>query len=182
MQRPLFISSGDLIADRRYEFAERPREARRSRRRGRSLCAGGRGRAGLCLGLVRARRRAGAARRPRARGRRVRQGARGRSGGPPRRGGAACAADRRRRRRCRRAMCGRCSTSMRRHYDLSLLEGLDYRGPQLLFDAVTTACRDARRAQPYFDRALDLGCGTGLAGAAFWHASIRSSASISPPP
>src|SRR5262245_41462210 len=28
-----------------------------------------------------------------------------------------------------------------RHYDLSLLEGLDYRGPQLLFDAVMAACQ-----------------------------------------
>ena len=54
---------------------------------------------------------------------------------------------------------------MRRHYDLSLLEGLDYRGPQLLFDAVTAACRTLGR-DAHFDRALDLGCGTGLAGAA----------------
>jgi predicted TPR repeat methyltransferase len=53
-----------------------------------------------------------------------------------------------------------------RHYDLSLLEGLDYRGPQLLFDAVMAACRTLGRAT-YFDRALDLGCGTGLAGAVF---------------
>jgi predicted TPR repeat methyltransferase len=53
-----------------------------------------------------------------------------------------------------------------RHYDLSLLEGLDYRGPQLLFDAVIAACQ-TRGREPGFDRALDLGCGTGLAGAAF---------------
>jgi predicted TPR repeat methyltransferase len=53
-----------------------------------------------------------------------------------------------------------------RHYDLSLLEGLDYRGPQLLFDAVMAACQTRGRA-PWFDRALDLGCGTGLAGAVF---------------
>lgn len=52
------------------------------------------------------------------------------------------------------------------HYDLSLLEGLDYRGPQLLFDAVMAACR-RRGREPWFDRALDLGCGTGLAGAVF---------------
>ncbi len=51
-----------------------------------------------------------------------------------------------------------------RHYDLSLLEGLDYRGPQLLDDAITAAC-DALGREPWFDRALDLGCGTGLAGA-----------------
>jgi predicted TPR repeat methyltransferase len=53
-----------------------------------------------------------------------------------------------------------------RHYDLSLLEGLDYRGPQLLFDAVMAAC-ETRGRQSHFDRAFDLGCGTGLAGAAF---------------
>jgi predicted TPR repeat methyltransferase len=53
-----------------------------------------------------------------------------------------------------------------KHYDLSLLEGLDYRGPQLLFDAVMAACTELGRV-PWFGRALDLGCGTGLAGAAF---------------
>lgn len=53
-----------------------------------------------------------------------------------------------------------------RHYDLSLLEGLDYRGPQLLLDAVMDACGALGRV-PWFGRALDLGCGTGLAGAVF---------------
>ena len=53
-----------------------------------------------------------------------------------------------------------------KHYDLSLLEGLDYRGPQLLFDAVMAACGALGR-ESYFDRALDLGCGTGLAAALF---------------
>jgi predicted TPR repeat methyltransferase len=53
-----------------------------------------------------------------------------------------------------------------RHYDLSLLEGLDYRGPQLLFDAVLAACSTIGR-QSYFDRAFDLGGGTGLASAVF---------------
>jgi predicted TPR repeat methyltransferase len=53
-----------------------------------------------------------------------------------------------------------------RHYDLSLLEGLDYRGPRLLFDAVMEACAELGRV-PWFGRALDLGCGTGLAGAVF---------------
>ena len=51
-----------------------------------------------------------------------------------------------------------------KHYDLSLLEGLDYRGPQLLFDAVMAGC-EALGREPWFDRALDLGCGTGLVGA-----------------
>jgi predicted TPR repeat methyltransferase len=54
-----------------------------------------------------------------------------------------------------------------KHYDLSLLEGLDYRGPQLLFDAVMAACAALGR-ESRFDRAFDLGCGTGLASAVFW--------------
>jgi predicted TPR repeat methyltransferase len=53
-----------------------------------------------------------------------------------------------------------------RHYDLSLLEGLEYRGPQLLFEAVMAACVALNR-EAYFDRAFDLGCGTGIAGALF---------------
>lgn len=53
-----------------------------------------------------------------------------------------------------------------KHYDLSLIEGLDYRGPQLLFAAVIAACQTLGR-QPRFDRAFDLGCGTGLAAAVF---------------
>jgi predicted TPR repeat methyltransferase len=52
------------------------------------------------------------------------------------------------------------------YYDLSLLEGLNYRGPTLLFDAVAAACAKLGRA-PNFKRALDLGCGTGLAGTLF---------------
>jgi predicted TPR repeat methyltransferase len=43
---------------------------------------------------------------------------------------------------------------------------LHYRGPQLLLDAVTAACGDVGR-EPNFGRALDLGCGTGLAGTLF---------------
>jgi predicted TPR repeat methyltransferase len=53
-----------------------------------------------------------------------------------------------------------------RHYDLSLLQGLNYRGPQLLFEAVTAACEVLGRTT-HFGRVLDLGCGTGLAGVAF---------------
>jgi predicted TPR repeat methyltransferase len=44
------------------------------------------------------------------------------------------------------------------------LDALAYRGPQLLLDAVMRARPDAR-----FAAALDLGCGTGLAGAALRH-------------
>jgi predicted TPR repeat methyltransferase len=48
-------------------------------------------------------------------------------------------------------------------YDVSLTEHLAYRGPSLLRDAVASAA-----GQPmHFGAMLDLGCGTGLAGAAF---------------
>jgi predicted TPR repeat methyltransferase len=48
-------------------------------------------------------------------------------------------------------------------FDESLLQHLDYRGPQLLFKAVTRSAGQRVR----FDAMLDLGCGTGLAGSAF---------------
>jgi predicted TPR repeat methyltransferase len=47
-------------------------------------------------------------------------------------------------------------------FDDALVEGLAYRGPQRLLEAVGRA-----RAVPGFGAMLDLGCGTGLAGAAF---------------
>jgi predicted TPR repeat methyltransferase len=50
-------------------------------------------------------------------------------------------------------------------FDESLLQRLDYRAPQLLAEAVGTAARSA--SPPRFTSMLDLGCGTGLAGAAF---------------
>lgn len=51
-------------------------------------------------------------------------------------------------------------------FDEALTGKLAYRGPQLLLDAVTRACTQAKRPV-HFGRALDLGCGTGLGGAAF---------------
>jgi predicted TPR repeat methyltransferase len=51
-------------------------------------------------------------------------------------------------------------------YDVSLIEHLAYRGPALLRDAVETAARAVGRPMR-FGSVLDLGCGTGLAGAAF---------------
>ena len=51
-------------------------------------------------------------------------------------------------------------------FDRALTEGLGYRGPQLLRDAVTEACRATGRDER-FDRAFDLGCGTGLVAQAF---------------
>jgi predicted TPR repeat methyltransferase len=50
-------------------------------------------------------------------------------------------------------------------FDAALTEGLGYRGPAILRDAIATACAGERRPLR-FDAALDLGCGTGLAGAA----------------
>jgi predicted TPR repeat methyltransferase len=50
-------------------------------------------------------------------------------------------------------------------FDTALTEGLGYRGPAILRDAIAAACAAARRPLR-FDAALDLGCGTGLAGAA----------------
>jgi predicted TPR repeat methyltransferase len=47
------------------------------------------------------------------------------------------------------------------HFDQDLVEGLGYRGPALLREALRAAC--AGRARPFhFVRAVDLGCGTGL--------------------
>ena len=51
-------------------------------------------------------------------------------------------------------------------YDTALTEHLHYRGPALLRDAVDAAMRAAKRPM-HFRAMLDLGCGTGLAGAAF---------------
>jgi predicted TPR repeat methyltransferase len=51
-------------------------------------------------------------------------------------------------------------------FDQRLLQRLDYRGPQLLLEAVTAAARSAP-GRTRFAAMLDLGCGTGLAGAAF---------------
>ena len=51
-------------------------------------------------------------------------------------------------------------------FETTLNDGLGYRGPQLLLDAVAAA-RAAEGRPMRFDTMLDLGCGTGLAGAAF---------------
>jgi predicted TPR repeat methyltransferase len=51
-------------------------------------------------------------------------------------------------------------------YDTALTERLDYRGPALLHDAVERVMRAAGRPLR-FGSMLDLGCGTGLGGAAF---------------
>ncbi|MDQ2955106.1 MAG: methyltransferase domain-containing protein [Pseudomonadota bacterium] len=51
-------------------------------------------------------------------------------------------------------------------FDRALGEGLGYRAPALLLAAIAAACKDGRR-EMRFGAMLDLGCGTGLAGAAF---------------
>jgi predicted TPR repeat methyltransferase len=51
-------------------------------------------------------------------------------------------------------------------FETALIDDLGYRGPALLFKAVLAA-RAAVRKPAFFKRAIDLGCGTGLAATAF---------------
>ena len=51
-------------------------------------------------------------------------------------------------------------------FERALIDDLGYRGPSLLFKAVLAA-RHAVRRPAFFKRAIDLGCGTGLAASAF---------------
>jgi predicted TPR repeat methyltransferase len=51
-------------------------------------------------------------------------------------------------------------------FEASLVDDLGYRGPTLLFKAVLSV-RAALRKPAFFKRAIDLGCGTGLAATAF---------------
>jgi predicted TPR repeat methyltransferase len=51
-------------------------------------------------------------------------------------------------------------------FETALVDDLGYRGPALLFKAVLAA-RHAVRKPAFFRRAIDLGCGTGLAASAF---------------
>ena len=51
-------------------------------------------------------------------------------------------------------------------FEASLVGDLGYRGPALLFKAVLSV-RSAARKPAFFERAIDLGCGTGVAAAAF---------------
>jgi predicted TPR repeat methyltransferase len=51
-------------------------------------------------------------------------------------------------------------------FEKALVDDLGYRGPELLFRAVLAA-RAAVRKPAFFKRAIDLGCGTGLAAHAF---------------
>jgi predicted TPR repeat methyltransferase len=51
-------------------------------------------------------------------------------------------------------------------FEAALVDDLGYRGPELLFKAVLSV-RAAARKPAFFKRAIDLGCGTGLAATAF---------------
>jgi predicted TPR repeat methyltransferase len=51
-------------------------------------------------------------------------------------------------------------------FESALVDDLGYRGPALLFKAVLSS-RAAARKPAFFKRAIDLGCGTGLAATAF---------------
>ena len=51
-------------------------------------------------------------------------------------------------------------------FEAALVGELGYRGPELLFKAVLSV-RSAAKKPAFFKRAIDLGCGTGLAAAAF---------------
>jgi predicted TPR repeat methyltransferase len=51
-------------------------------------------------------------------------------------------------------------------FEAALLGDLDYRAPELLFKAVISV-RHAAKKSAFFKRAIDLGCGTGLGAAAF---------------
>jgi predicted TPR repeat methyltransferase len=51
-------------------------------------------------------------------------------------------------------------------FERALIDDLGYRGPSLLFKAVLAA-RHAAKKPAFFKRAIDLGCGTGLAASAF---------------
>jgi predicted TPR repeat methyltransferase len=53
-----------------------------------------------------------------------------------------------------------------RKFESALVDDLGYRGPALLFKAVLAA-RHAVRKPAFFKRAIDLGCGTGLVASAF---------------
>lgn len=51
-------------------------------------------------------------------------------------------------------------------FDTALVGNLGYRGPAVLLEAVRSAC-EAHRKPAHFKHTIDLGCGTGLAAAAF---------------
>jgi predicted TPR repeat methyltransferase len=164
---PLFVSSGDLIADRRYQWAL-DLVARGDLAGAADLLAQtvelrpGFAAASFTLGEVREKLgdRAGA----------VAAFTQARAADPQDRQGAGL--------QLARLGAGEASPAMSesylRHlfdqyagrYDTALTEHLRYRGPAILLDVVQQVMRSLGHP-PQFGDVLDLGCGTGLAGAAF---------------
>ena len=166
MPARLFLSSGDLIADRRFDFA-RDLQLKGDLAAAADLLeqatelAPDFASAWFTLGEIREQlgeRDAAIAAFRKARDRRSRR--------PPWRGPAADAAR-------RRTIVGMPPAYVRALFDqyaprfeAALIDDLGYRGPALLFKAVLSA-RAAVRKPAFFKRAIDLGCGTGLAATAF---------------
>jgi len=166
MPAPLFLSSGDLIADRRYDFA-RDLQLRGDLEGAADLMqqaaelAPNFASAWFALGelkqelnlhgeAIKAYRKAAAADpldRHGAKLRLMRLGAEKLSEMPP-------------------AYVQSLFDQYASRFEDALINDLGYRGPQVLFNAVIAVCREIKRP-PFFRRALDLGCGTGLAARAF---------------
>jgi predicted TPR repeat methyltransferase len=168
---PLFVSSGDLIADRRYEWAL-DLVARGDLAGAADLLAQtvelapGFAAAWFTLGEVRER--------LRDRDGAVAAFARARDEDPQDRQGAGLQLARLGAASGSREATPAMPESYVRHlfdqyagrYDTALTEHLRYRGPFILLEAVQHVMRGLGHP-PQFGEALDLGCGTGLAGAAF---------------
>jgi predicted TPR repeat methyltransferase len=163
---PLFVSSGDLIADRRYQHA-RDFEARGDLQAAADLFAQALeraphfGSAWFALGEVRERLGDDSAA--------IEAFARARAADPDDRHGAALRLARLGVGDPAGAMPAAYVRTLFDHYaprfDQALAE-LDYRAPALLLEAVACVCRAGGRAMRWGSM-LDLGCGTGLGGAAF---------------
>ena len=167
MPARLFLSSGDLIADRRFDFA------RDLQLKGDLVAAADlllqaiELAPGFRLGLVHARRNPRTARRARCGDCGVSQGA---ARPIPT---TATAPSLRLMRLGAEPLSAMPQAYVRALFDqyapkfeAALVDDLGYRGPALLFKAVL-AVRAAVRKPAFFKRAIDLGCGTGLAAAAF---------------
>jgi len=166
MPAPLFLSSGDLIADRRYDFA-RDLQLRGDIAGAADLMAQAVERApgfasawfalgelkqqlnlhGEAIQAFRKAQEADPADRHGAKLRLMRLGVEKVSGMPP-------------------AYVRSLFDQYAPTFEDALLNNLNYRGPDLLLKAVLAACRTSKRP-PFFKSAIDLGCGTGLAARAF---------------
>ncbi len=162
--QPIHLSSGNLIADRRFEWA-RDCEAKGDLAGAADLLtqalelAPGYASAWFVLGELREK-----ARRPRRRHCGFRAGEGSRPAGSSRRRAPSHAAWRRTDGRHAGRLRARAVRRLRAGFrSRRLTEGLSYRAPELLFRAVAgCACRSRMK----FGSVLDLGCGTGLAALA----------------